>query len=158
MTPIITHLHISPGGVPKLPQPTVQITRAGIQGDGQRDLEHHGGPNRAVCLYALELIEALNAEGHPIFPGAAGENVTIQGLDWPALRFGQRLRLGPTAVIELTCFANPCYNLIPYFLNGDFKRISAKVYPGWSRFCGRVLCEGLVSVGDAVTLLDDSTS
>ena len=37
----------------------------------------HGGPERALCLFSLERILELQAEGHPIFPGAAGENITI---------------------------------------------------------------------------------
>ena len=52
----------------------------GLEGDRQRDLRFHGGPLRAVSLYSLELIEALQAEGHPIAPGAMGENLTMAGV------------------------------------------------------------------------------
>ena len=34
------------------------------------------------------IAETLNAEGHPIYPGAAGENITVEGIDWSALRPG----------------------------------------------------------------------
>ncbi len=153
MPATITHINISDGGVPKLPQPSAHVTRAGLAGDRQRDLVHHGGPERAVCLYSLELIQALQAEGHAIFPGAAGENVTVTGLDWPALRRGQRLRLGAHVVIELTDFANPCRHLTDFFAQGAVKRIAAWVHPGWSRFYARVLQEGMLQVGDPVTLL-----
>ena len=63
-------------------------------GSWSQDRKHHGGPDRAVCLYSLERILALQEEGHPIYPGAAGENLTLTGLDWEALQPGMTLRLG----------------------------------------------------------------
>lgn len=149
----ITHINVSAGGVPKLPQPTGRITYQGLDGDRQRDLVHHGGPDRAICLFSLDLIEALQSEGHPIFAGAAGENITLRGLAWTALRSGQHLRLGAQVVIELTDFASPCSNLTGYFVGGEVKRISARLYPGWARFYARVRQEGLVQVNDPVILL-----
>src|SRR5688500_7063387 len=66
----IVSLHVSAGGVPKLAIPEARVTPAGIDGDRQRNLKHHGGPDRALCLYSLDLIEALQEEGHPVEPGA----------------------------------------------------------------------------------------
>lgn len=43
------------GGVPKLPVAGARVTTFGIEGDAHRDTEHHGGPERAVCLYARGL-------------------------------------------------------------------------------------------------------
>ncbi len=152
MTATISQLNVSRGGVPKLPQAAVRVTRQGLEGDRQRDLVHHGGPDRAVCLFSLDLIEALQREGHAIFPGAAGENITVVGLDWAALHRGQRLRLGADVLLELTDFANPCSNLTRYFVDGAVQRISARVHPGWSRFYARVLAEGALQVADPVLL------
>jgi MOSC domain-containing protein YiiM len=42
----------------------------GIVGDDQAAKKYHGGPDRALVLYSLEIIEALQAEGHPISPGS----------------------------------------------------------------------------------------
>src|SRR5262245_50390907 len=81
----VVQVSISAGGVPKRAVPSGRVTVEGLEGDGHRDREHHGGPERAVCLYAQELIEALQQEGHPVTPGALGENVTLAGLDWSAL-------------------------------------------------------------------------
>jgi MOSC domain-containing protein YiiM len=67
-------ISISNGGVPKPAVQHARVTTEGVEGDRQRNLTVHGGPNRAVCLYAIELIEALRAEGHSIAPGATGEN------------------------------------------------------------------------------------
>ena len=59
----VVQINVSPGGVPKLPVASARVTLEGLEGDGHRDLEHHGGPERALCLFALEQIRALQAEG-----------------------------------------------------------------------------------------------
>src|SRR5206468_11979480 len=78
----IVQISVSRGGVPKTTIEQAHVTALGLEGDAHRDREHHGGPERAVCLYALEAIASLRAEGHDIVPGAIGENVTVEGLDW----------------------------------------------------------------------------
>ena len=101
----VFQINVSGGGVPKSPVRSVEISVFGLQGDRQRDLEHHGGIERAVCLFSLERILALQAEGHPIYPGSVGENVTLSGLDWARLVPGARLRLGEWVEIEITGYA-----------------------------------------------------
>jgi MOSC domain-containing protein YiiM len=85
----IAQLSVSNGGVPKKAVESVRVTALGLEGDAHRDQEHHGGPERAVCLFAMEAIRALQAEGHPLVPGALGENVTLEGLDWSAIQPGR---------------------------------------------------------------------
>lgn len=143
-------LNRSDGGVPKLPVLRAEITRAGLVGDRQRDLAHHGGPDRALCLYSLERIEQLHVEGHPVTPGSTGENVTLAGLDWSALLPGARLALGADVVVEITRYTVPCKTIRDSFREGKFTRISQKLFPGWSRLYARVLREGWVAVGDEV--------
>src|SRR6266508_2701810 len=67
-TGTVHQISVSGGGVPKLPVPEAEITANGVSGDRQRDLRVHGGPERAVCLFSLDVIERLRAEGHPIAP------------------------------------------------------------------------------------------
>jgi MOSC domain-containing protein YiiM len=148
----IVGLQRSAGGVPKQPVQRVTVSPAGMEGDKQRDRRFHGGPDRALCLYSQERIDALVAEGHDVFPGALGENVTIAGLVWEAVGPGLRLRLG-TIDVEVTGFASPCANLVGAFLDGAFTRVGQKVNPGWSRVYARVLGEGALAVGDPVVLL-----
>ncbi len=57
----ISGVQRSGGGVPKLGVPEALITVAGLAGDVQGNLKHHGGPDRALCLYSAELIAALQA-------------------------------------------------------------------------------------------------
>src|SRR6185436_10581239 len=87
-------INISPGGVPKTSIPDAQITVSGVEGDRQRDLRYHGGPNRAVVLYSSDLIASLRAEGHPIAPGSTGENLTVSGIDWTRVTIGTELQVG----------------------------------------------------------------
>ena len=152
----IFQLNVSDGGVPKLAVREAVLTTGGLAGDRQRDLRYHGGPERALCLFALERVLELQAEGHPIFPGSVGENVTAIGLDWSGLVPGARLALGEEAVIEITSYTSPCKNIAASFREGEFKRISQKVHPGDSRLYARVLRPGRLAVGQTVTLLNGS--
>ena len=149
----IFQLNVSDGGVPKLAVREAVLTSGGLEGDRQRDLRYHGGPERALCLFALERVLELQAEGHPIFPGSAGENLTVVGLDWSGLAPGARLALGEEAVVEVTSYTAPCKNIAASFAGGDFKRISQKVRPGHSRLYARVLSPGRLAVGQSVKLL-----
>jgi MOSC domain-containing protein YiiM len=151
----IFQLNVSNGGVPKLAVRGALLTHAGLEGDRQRDLCFHGGPDRALCLFALERILELQAEGHPIFPGAAGENVTVAGLDWASLAPGARLALGEEALVEIAGYTSPCKKIAASFVEGDFKRISQKLRPGDSRLYARVLRPGRVLVGQGVRILVD---
>jgi MOSC domain-containing protein YiiM len=152
----IFQVSISRGGVPKRAVPSAEVTVLGIAGDGHNEPEPiHGGPERALCIYSREVIDALIREGHPIFPGATGENVTIEGVDWSRVLPGARLQLGPGVVAEVTRYATPCRTNARWFKNEDFNRIHHALYPGWSRVYARVLGEGgVIRPGDPVTLTD----
>ena len=151
MTGRVASINVSDGGVPKRAVPACRIGVFGLEGDSQNDREHHGGPERAVVLFALERIGDLRAEGHPIAPGTIGENLTLEGLDWSHLAPGTRIDVGE-AQLELTRFASPCEAIGGSFREHDFVRVSEKLHPGWSRLCAKVLREGLVRVGDVVRL------
>jgi MOSC domain-containing protein YiiM len=153
MSASVVQLSRSRGGVPKLAVDQALVTTRGLDGDRQRDRRFHGGPTRALCLYSDDLIERLAAEGHPIVRGSTGENVTIRGLDWAQVRPGTRLSIGGIAV-EVTTYAATCKTIRSSFLDEDSTRISQKLHPGWSRAYCRVLREGTVRVGDAVTVLE----
>lgn len=98
----VVQINVSDGGVPKLPVPLAQVTALGIVGDRQQNLKYHGGPDRALCLWSLEVIETLQSEGHPIAPGCAGENLTLAELDWPSLVPGSQVQLGDQVCLEIT--------------------------------------------------------
>ena len=151
-TPHVHQVSLSNGGVPKLAVPSAQVTLNGLAGDRQRNRKYHGGPDRAVCLYSLEVIEALRAEGHSIGPGSSGENVTVAGLDWPQLKPGDRLTIGGQLQLEIMSYTTPCRYNAQWFKDGDYERIAEETHPGWSRLYARVLREGTVRPGDRVVL------
>ena len=148
----VVSINVSRGGVPKRRVSGATVSLLGLEGDGQDDTEHHGGPDRAVCVYSLERIHSLQSEGHPIDVGTVGENITVEGIDWDFITPGARLQLGDEVVLEIDSFTNPCKTISGSFIDGKFVRISQKLHPGWSRVYGRVLSEGQIHFGDPVEL------
>lgn len=146
---VIVSINVSGGGVPKFPVATARVGPTGLDGDGHRDRRHHGGPDRALCLYSLERIESLQREGHAIAPGATGENLTISGLDWDTIAPGVQLRAGGVTM-EITAYASPCKSIRASFADENASRISQGLHPGWSRVYARVVTSGELRVGDAV--------
>lgn len=149
--PHVAQINVSNGGVPKLPVPSADVNERGIVTDRQADSRYHGSPEQALCLYSLELIEALQGEGHPIKPGSAGENITASGLDWQLVVPGCRLRIGEV-LAEATDWAPPCQKNARWFSDGDVTRISHELHPGWSRIYARVLEGGSIKQGDSIEL------
>ncbi|MEO6528485.1 MAG: MOSC domain-containing protein [Gemmatimonadaceae bacterium] len=147
----VAGLQRSSGGVPKLSVGAANVEVTGMVGDRQRKPLIHGGPARALCLYSLERIDALAAEGHPITAGAVGENVTISGIPWERVTPGSRLALGSVEV-EVTSYAAPCRTIAGVFIDGQFKRIGQRRHPGWSRVYVKIVRAGRITVGDPVVL------
>jgi MOSC domain-containing protein YiiM len=101
----------------------------------------------------MERIRDLQAEGHPIVPGALGENVTVEGIDWDGVLPKSRVLLGEEVALEVTRYTSPCVNIKTSFHGGDFSRVSQKRHAGWSRVYARVLVPGTVRAGDDVRVL-----
>jgi MOSC domain-containing protein YiiM len=150
VTAQIFQLSISSGGVPKRAVAEALVDRLGLERDKQKHTKIHGGPDRAVSLFSLEVIQALQAEGHPIYPGSTGENVLISGLDWVALQPGTRLALGPEVIVELTRTATPCKQIANSFAGKDFNRLGR---PDQMRWYSRVLAEGVLRPAMAVRVV-----
>lgn len=144
----VAQLNTSNGGVPKEPVLAADVGRRGLLGDRQANRKHHGRPFQALCLWSSEVIDALVAEGHPVHPGAAGENVTVQGIDWSTLRPGVRLLVGQVSC-EISAWATPCRKNDQWF-TGRSDRIDHELHPGWSRAYAWVLEPGTITTGDPV--------
>ena len=146
----IAGLFASPkGGVPKPQVQKLQITTDGCIGDYQRDKKHHGGAQRAVCLFSEEVIATLQAVGHPIFPGSVGENILLREVDWENVKVGSQLFF-EQLVLEITSDAPPCKTIRDSFIDGKFTKISAKIEPNMTRWYAKVITEGEVCVGENV--------
>lgn len=97
------------------------IANLGVEGDAHsgQTVKHRSRvardprqPNlRQVHLIHAELHDELRAAGLPVCAGQMGENVTTRGVDLLGLPTGARLRLGDTALVEVTGLRNPCAQL-----------------------------------------------
>jgi MOSC domain-containing protein YiiM/GNAT superfamily N-acetyltransferase len=149
----VVQVNVSAGGVPKRPVERAWVGRFGLEGDAHRENTVHGGPHRAVCLFGIEVIERLQSEGHPIEPGGAGENLTTSGIEWSLRPVGTRVRIGKELELELASSTTPCATQVRNFSDGNFNRIRIELHPSDSRMYARVIREGEVRPGDAITLL-----
>ncbi len=145
-------INVSNGGVPKWAVPEARVTVDGVTGDKQGTPHIHGGPDRAVCLFSLDVIKVLQAEGHSIGPGSSGENLTVAEIDWANVAPGDRIRVGGTVLLDVVSYTTPCEHNARWFQDGDVRRISQKHHPGSSRLYARVLAEGTVRTGDPVVI------
>ncbi|MFN0207743.1 MAG: MOSC domain-containing protein [Planctomycetota bacterium] len=152
-TAFVHSIQIGNGGVPKIAVERAVVGADGLVGDVQRNLKYHGGPRRAVCLYSLESIEKLQKEGHPIFPGSIGENITISGIEWASLAEKVNLRIGKTVILRITSPAKPCSTIAASFHDANSSRVSHKRHPLDTRWYARVLAGGVVERGDPVEMI-----
>jgi MOSC domain-containing protein YiiM len=147
MAGTLVQLSISPGGMPKLPVPSAMVTGDGVAGDWQKNRKYHGGPDRAVCLYSVELYGWLREKGFDLQAGTLGENFTTQGFDLGALAVGDRVRVGEACVIEITDVREPCRQL------KKWGAALPKLIVGRSGWVAKVVREGEVKAGDRVEVV-----
>lgn len=145
----VASLHASDGGVPKPEIPSATIDVGGVVGDAQAARQYHGRPWQALCLWSAEVVQAWAAEGHPIFPGAAGENLSLTGMDWSQVRAGLIIEIG-TMSARVSAPAVPCTKNSRWFSDRDHLRLGHDLYPGRARWYASVLSPGQVRAGDPV--------
>jgi MOSC domain-containing protein YiiM len=129
----------------------------GVEGDvhGGATVKHRfrmakdpSQPNlRQVHLIHEELFEEVRRAGFDVTAGQLGENVTTRGLDLLSLPRGTRLRLGETAVVEVTGLRNPCAQ-IDGFRKGLLKQVVGRDEDGRARFRSGIM--SVVAVGGVV--------
>ncbi|MBK6503440.1 MAG: MOSC domain-containing protein [Candidatus Microthrix sp.] len=151
VTGLVSSLHASEGGVPKPSIPHADIDAGGVAGDTQAARQYHGRPWQDLCLWSVEVVDAWAAEGHPIFPGAAGENLSIGGLDWSQLRSGLIVEIG-SMTARISAPAVPCAKNSRWFSDRDHLRLGHDVSPGRARWYAGVLTPGRIHPGDAVVV------
>lgn len=113
-------------------------------------------PNlRQVHLLQSELFSELMARDLAVWPGDLGENITTTGVDLLALPSGARLRLGTSAVVELTGLRNPCSQL-DRFQHGLMAAVLARDARGElvrkAGVMAIVLAGGAVNRGDSIAI------
>ena len=146
----VVQLSVSPGGLPKLPIESADVTWKGMAGDRQATRLHHGRPWQALCIWSAEVIEDFRRAGHPLAAGLAGENITVAGLPWADVRAGVRIRVGEV-LCEVSAYTLPCNSNKRWFIDGDFTVMHYERGPV-SRVYATVLEPGRITVGDAAIL------
>lgn len=151
----IVRVNVSNGGVPKRHVPRAWVTTGGLDTDAHFEPEPvHGGPVAAVCLYSVESLARVAADGHRAFPGAFGENLTLEGIEMGELAPGDRLEIGDGGpVLEITERSEPCQTIAHWFAGRRIARIGSKQNAQDARWYARVLVEGWVAEGDRVEVL-----
>ncbi|MBL6731567.1 MAG: MOSC domain-containing protein [Candidatus Poseidoniaceae archaeon] len=153
MSAKVTGLHISSGGVPKTPVHSLSVSTNGCQGDDQDDKKHHGGKNKAICLFQQEILDSLSSNGHPIYPGSTGENILIEGIEIGSIEVGTCLKIGEIE-ITVTQDAPPCKTISNSFIDGEFTKISHRKNTNFTRWYAAVKSTGNVNIGDKVELIN----
>jgi MOSC domain-containing protein YiiM len=130
----------------------VTVNTLNIEGDGQADLEAHGGPSKAIYAYPSEHYATWRGELDDMeLPwGIFGENLTTEGLLEDVVRIGDRFSIG-TTTLQVTEPRVPCYKLAVRFDRPDIVRLMNQT--GRTGFYLRVLEEGVVEAGDDIDQL-----
>ena len=109
----------------------------GMEGD-----KHAAATSKRQVLLADK--EALDAVG--VLPGTIKENITVEGVDVMQLPAGSRVRLGPSAVLEITAVCEPCFRM------DEIRDGLKQELEGRRGMTSRVLAGGIIKVGDPITI------
>jgi len=149
---------LGPEGVPSAIVKTrvpgrIALLRLGLTGDQQADLRVHGGPEKAVYGYPARHYSAWARDfpehADQFAPGGVGENFTIDGLDEEGVCVGDVHSIGG-ALVQVCQPREPCFKFALRF--SDNRMVRAMVKTGRAGWYYRVLQEGEVGAGDAVSL------
>jgi len=128
----------------------LHLGKLGFENDGVGDLIHHGGNDKAVCVYSLDRYPYWeDILGIKLPVAAFGENLTVSDLDEGDICIGDIFRLG-TAVVQTSQPRQPCRTLAARYGRDDL--IELVVDSGRTGFYFRVLEEGDVEKGAALIL------
>lgn len=123
-----------------------------LAGDRVHDVKHHGGDDQAVYAYAREDLDHWERElGRTLGNGSFGENLTTSGIDVNSALIGERWRIGPRVVLEVSCPRIPCATFAGWLdERGWLRTFTRAARPGPYL---RVVEPGEISAGDQVAVL-----
>jgi ferredoxin-NADP reductase/MOSC domain-containing protein YiiM len=130
-----------------------RVGRLNVEGDGQGDLQGHGGVNRAVFVYQIESYRHWQEflERDDFSYGQFGENLTVAGLADDEVCIGDRYRIG-SALFEVSQPRVTCYRVGLRMNEPQMPSLLvAHRRPG---FYLRVLEEGEVGAGEAIECVE----
>ncbi len=130
----------------------VRLGRTNLEGDGQADLVHHGGPEKAVLAYSADhYVRWREVLDRPdLVYGSFGENFTIERLTEADVCIGDTWLVGPEVVVQVSQPRQPCWKLARRW---RIKTLALQVQElGQTGWYFRVLAEGMVEPGMPLTL------
>ncbi len=127
----------------------VMVDREGLIGDAICNRKHHGGADQAVYVTGSVDLDWWSKElERDLPPGTFGENLVIEGADSRTISVGDRFET-ETVALEVTSARIPCATLSARMGDPDFARRFVRA--GRPGFYCRVLMDGVIQVGDAVS-------
>ena len=131
----------------------IWLGRHNLTGDGQADLVHHGGVDKAVCAYPSEhwMYWRGILTSHRLTGGAFGENFTLEGLTEADVCIGDVFSVG-AAVVQISQPRQPCWKLARRWQITDLAvQMERTGFTGWYV---RVIQEGMVEPGGRLQLME----
>ncbi len=130
----------------------VRLGTLGLEGDQQADTKNHGGPDRAVCVYADERYPYWEERlGRPLRTPAFGENARVTGRLEEDVVLGEVWRVGGVR-LQVTEPRVPCWT--PAALNGELQLTAWMSQTGYTGYLLRVLQEGALEPGAEIEVVD----
>ncbi|MGW7661457.1 MOSC domain-containing protein [Streptomyces sp. NPDC054756] len=125
---------------------------SGLAGDAVCSTKHQGGDDQAVYAVAREDLDAWERElGRPLRDGVFGENLTTSGVDVSGALIGERWRVGPDLLLEVTSGRIPCRTFQGHLGERQWvRRFTAQAAPGAYL---RVIEPGEIRAGDAIEIV-----
>lgn len=116
----------------------------GFEGDA-----HAGNWHRQVSLLAKESIEkAKGMRTDGLCHGMFAENITTEGIELYTLPVGTKLKIGETAVIEVTQIGKECHD------GCAIRELVGQCIMPKEGIFAKVLAGGTVKAGDEITVID----
>ncbi|MFA3776690.1 MOSC domain-containing protein [Bacillus safensis] len=133
----------------------VYLSQINFEGDGQGDLIHHGGYDKAVCVFPYDHYAYFEQFlGIPLQEAAFGENVTVRKLVETNVHIGDVFQLGD-AFVEVSQPRQPCVKLS--VKHGNMKIVKEVQKTGYTGFYLRVLKEGMVPPDASLVLVEKAS-
>ena len=131
-------------GTRKTPVPFGRLrAEFGLEGDS------HAGSGRQVSLLADESVQKMRCAGLALKAGDFAENFTTSGLEIHTFPVGTRLRIGETAVLEVTQIGKECH------ADCEIMKLAGRCIMPTEGIFARVLEGGEVRAGDEIEVLEE---
>ncbi|PKN72103.1 MAG: MOSC domain-containing protein [Deltaproteobacteria bacterium HGW-Deltaproteobacteria-10] len=114
----------------------------------ENDAHAQAGIIRQVSLLAKESIDKIRAKGLDVHYGDFAENLTVEGIDLPALPIGTRLKIGKDVLLEVSQIGKECHNRCNIFY-----AVGDCVMPREGIFA-KVLASGEIKADDLIEIID----